>query len=171
MKLLATENVLSARLLSRILIQLHNPVLKSDTYLLQYIIKFLNYFAREVPQSQNLLRDSYFIALKLLENSQDSLVYQEIDQDKVSELILILTRSDGQKSGFSNAHNELVHKMLAELLDDDSELDKEVIIKALLKLQLKIESAETRQELVRKVDDVIAKVRKLLLCFCTNFDG
>lgn len=156
-KLIANDVLVSSKLLSRIIIQLNNPVLKVDQYLIHVIIAFLNYFVT-TPQSQQQLKECYFVSLNTIKDEIDNEIYAEIDENKVTDLILALTQSENQKSGFSSVHNELAQEIIAQLLDEDSEYNKEILLKDLSKLHLKFPSEEDKEGFIDQLEQVIEKV-------------
>lgn len=127
---------------------------------LQSIVCCLNHYAQEIKDGPEVLEKVFFIALEFIEESVDTIGYIPINQNKVTKLILHLTDCKNKKSKY-HVHNNIVVKILQHIVNPDTKLNKEVLVKSLPKLRLKIESEAFKDELLQLADEAIDAVSPL----------
>ncbi|XP_033356774.1 condensin complex subunit 3 [Bombus vosnesenskii] len=159
-KLLLHRRITSSSLLSRLIILCYNPVNDSDFYLRQCLTGFFDNFVTFVPDAHMLLEEAYLPTLQILCNAPDISPLQEIDPYEVSGFILNLTRLETRKPGGENfcAHNSLVFSILAEVLNTESNIDKETLIKSLKDLHLELDDNTSKKNLQEAIDKVMEMV-------------
>ena len=162
-KLLFCRRISSPRLLSRLIILWHNPLSEGDTYLSQCLCTFFNNFAVCVPDSHVMLEEAFFPTLRTLANAPDRSPLQEIDPLKVSEIMLSLTRPGINKNATVNVHNDLVFLILSEILNPNSEIDTEVLVKSLKLLDFRLEIETLKDNLREALNNALEKVSKKII--------
>lgn len=155
-KLLLNRRINDSNLISRLIILCYNPVNANDDYLRQCLSVFFNQFVTRVPDAYEMLENVYFSTLRVLCKAPDTSPLQEIDPYHVSRFILNLTRSD--KGSGSYVHNNFAFAMLAEILNPESEIDKETLVKSLPNLNTQIEDGPSKQNLQEAVKNVRSMV-------------
>lgn len=161
--MLLHRRITSSSLLSRLIILCYNPVNDSDFYLRQCLTGFFDNFVTFVPDAHMLLEEAYLPTLQILCNAPDISPLQEIDPYEVSRFILNLTRLETRKPGGENfcAHNSLVFSILAEVLNAESNIDKETLIKSLKDLHLELDDNTSKKNLQEAIDKVMEMVNIL----------
>ncbi|XP_019888432.1 condensin complex subunit 3 isoform X2 [Ooceraea biroi] len=154
-KLLLNKRISSNSLISRLIILCYNPVNADDVYLRQCLSAFFDYFVTCVPDAHEMLENSYLPTLRVLCNAPDVSPLQEIDIYHVSRFILSLTRRERQKDGQTfYTHNNLAFAILAEILNPESKIDQETLIKSLTNLHIQIEDGTSKHSLLEAVENV-----------------
>lgn len=158
-KLLLNKRISSNNLISRLIIMCYNPVNADDVYLRQCLSAFFNYFVACVPDAHEMLENSYLPTLRILCNAPNVSPLQEIDTYHVSRFILSLTRG-GQTSSVQTfcMHNNLAFAILAEILNPESKIDQEVLIRSLTNLCIQIEDDISKQNLQEAIENVTKMV-------------
>ncbi|XP_020300506.1 condensin complex subunit 3 isoform X2 [Pseudomyrmex gracilis] len=167
-KLLLNRRINDSNLISRLIILCYNPVNANDDYLRQCLSVFFNQFVTRVSDAYEMLESIYFSTLRVLCKAPDTSPLQEIDPYQVSRFILNLTRSDKG----SYIHNNFAFAILAEILNPESEIDKETLVKSLPNLNTQIEdgpSKQNLQEAVKNVRSMLVKSSKRLLKYIHQF--
>lgn len=155
-KLLLNQRINSSSLISRLIILAYNKANIDDIYLRQCLSVFFEHFIARVPEAQEMLERAYFPTLRALCNAPDVSPLQEIDIYHVSKFILNLTRGGYQKTGVQTfcTHNNLAIAILAEILNSESNIDKDILIKSLTNLHIQIEDALSKQNLQEAIKNV-----------------
>lgn len=160
-KLLVNQRITSSKLISRLIILCYNPVNADDLYLHQCLSIFFEQFIVRVPDAQEMLENAYFPTLRVLCDAPDISPLQEIDIYHVSRFILSLTRQRCQKSGGESfyTHNNLAFAILAEILNPESKIDQETLIRSLPNLYIQVEDGPSKQNLRDAIENVTKIVR------------
>lgn len=158
-KLLLNRRINDSNLISRLIILCYNPVNANDDYLRQCLSVFFNQFVTRVSDAYEMLESIYFSTLRVLCKAPDTSPLQEIDPYQVSRFILNLTRSDKG----SYIHNNFAFAILAEILNPESEIDKETLVKSLPNLNTQIEDGPSKQNLQEAVKNVRSMVYRSFL--------
>lgn len=145
----------------------YNEANIDDIYLRQCLSVFFEHFIVRVPEAQEMLESAYFPTLRALCDAPDVSPLREIDTYHVSKFILNLTRRGYQKTGGQTfyTHNNLVFAILAEILNPESNIDKDTLIKSLTNLYIQIEDAPSKQNLQEAIENVTKMVHKLFTFF------
>jgi condensin complex subunit 3 len=161
--LLLNGRISSGNLISRLIILCYNPVNADDLYLRQCLSAFFNYFVTCVPDAHEMLESAYLPTLQVLCNAPNVSPLQEIDIYHVSKFILNLTRRGLQKPDGQTfyTHNNLAFAILAEILNPESKIDQETLIRSLTNLHIQIEDEPSKQNLQEAIENVTKMV-----CFC-----
>ncbi|XP_029671804.1 condensin complex subunit 3 [Formica exsecta] len=173
-KLLLNQRISSSSLISRLIILGYNKANIDDIYLRQCLSVFFEHFIVRVPEAQEILESSYFPTLRALCDAPDVSPLREIDTYHVSKFILNLTRRGYQKTGDQTfyTHNNLAFAILAEILNPESNIDKDTLIKSLTNLCIQIEDAPSKQNLQEAIENVTKMVKdsdKRLLKYIQQF--
>ncbi|KAL2745812.1 Condensin complex subunit 3 [Vespula maculifrons] len=162
-KLLINRRISSSTLLARIIIMYYNPANYDDTYLCQCISSFFDQFILYVPFNQEMLEEAFFPVLKIICDAPEISPLQEINPYNVAAFILNLTRNRGKESESINTycvHNNLAFAILAEILNSDSKIDKDVLIKCLKDLDIQIDDNLSQEDLKDGIEKVLLMVNK-----------
>ncbi|XP_035740285.1 condensin complex subunit 3-like [Vespa mandarinia] len=174
-KLLINRRINSSTLLARIIIMYYNPTNRDDIYLCQCISSFFDQFIMYVPFNQEMLEEAFFPVLKIICNAPEISPLQEINPYNVAAFILNLTRNRGKGSESMNTycvHNNLAFAILAEILNSDSKIDKDVLIKCLKDLDIQIDDNLSQEDLkdgIEKVSLMVNKFDKRFLNYVQKF--
>lgn len=160
-KLLVNRRINSSSLISRLIILCYNPINANDLYLQQCLSTFFEQFIRRVPDAQEMLENAYLPTLRALCDAPDISPLQEIDTHHVSRFILSLTKERCQKSNgkMVYTHNNLAFTILTEILNPESKIDQETLVRALPNLHVQIEDDSLKQNLREAVENVTKTVR------------
>lgn len=172
-KLLINRRINSSTLLSRIIIMYYNPTNRDDTYLCQCISSFFDQFILYVPYSQEMLEEAFFPVLNIICNAPEFSPLQEINPYEVASFILNLTRNRSKRSESISTycvHNNLVFGILAEILNSDSKIDKDVLIKCLKDLNIEINDNLSQEDLKDGIEKVSLMVSfNYIITICKIF--
>lgn len=169
-KLLLNRRISSSYLVLRLIILCYNPVSTDDVYLRQCLCAFFDCFVMRVPDALEMLENAYFSTLQVLCSAPETSPLQEVDTYHVSRFILSLIKQGSQKSGEQTyTQNNLAFAMLAEILNPDSKIDQETIIKSLTILNIQIEDGLSKENLQKAIEKVTDMVRHLLSYFSFDF--
>jgi len=110
-----------------------------------------------------MLETAYLPTLQVLCNAPNVSPLQEIDVYHVSKFILNLIRRGLQKPDGQTfyTHNNLAFAILAEILNPESKIDQETLIRSLTNLHIQIEDELSKQNLREAIENVTKMV-----CFC-----
>ncbi|NXF88118.1 CND3 protein, partial [Eubucco bourcierii] len=158
-KLMFSGRLVSAKLLSRLILLWYSPMTEEDAQLRHCLGVFFPLFAYATRSNQECFEEAYFPTLQTLFNAPATSPLAEIDISNVSELLVDLTRPSGLKPqpGKSQDYQELtVHDSLAvklcnEILMDPTALDVRIYAKALNSLELSSSSTESLLVLLNKI--------------------
>ncbi|KAG7202630.1 hypothetical protein KM043_009811 [Ampulex compressa] len=157
-KLILNRRISGSRLLSRLIILCYNPANDGDIYLRQCLSSFFDYFVKHIPDAQEMLEGAFMPTLQVLCNAPDMSPLQEIDPYDVARFILSLTRIDKPGVGTYCAHNNLAFAILAELLNPDTKIDHETLIKSLKNLDIQVDDHPSKENLLEAVNKVLTMV-------------
>ncbi|KAL6264149.1 hypothetical protein P5V15_004228 [Pogonomyrmex californicus] len=173
-KLLLNQRINSSSLISRLIIMCYNPVNNDDVYLRQCLSAFFDSFIIHVPDALEMLENAYFPTLRVLCDAPDISPLREIDAFHVSRFILSLTGRGCQKASRQTfyTHNNLAFAILAEILNPESKIDQEILIRSLTNLCIQIEDDTSKQNLqkaIKKVTKIVMEYDKRLLKYIKQF--
>ncbi|XP_011706889.1 PREDICTED: condensin complex subunit 3 [Wasmannia auropunctata] len=173
-KLLLNRRINSSNLVSRLIIMCYNPVNADDIYLRQCLSAFFDCFVARVLDAQEMLEGAYFPTLQVLCNAPDISPLREINAYHISRFILSLTRRGCQKTSgqMFYTHNNLAFAILAEILNPESKIDQEVLIRSLTNLCIQIEddlSKQNLQKAIKNVTKMVMNYDKRLLKYVQQF--
>uniref|UniRef100_A0A5S6MF95 CCR4-NOT transcription complex subunit 9 n=1 Tax=Xenopus tropicalis TaxID=8364 RepID=A0A5S6MF95_XENTR len=168
-KLMFSGRLISAKLLSRLILLWYNPVTEEDTKLRHCLGVFFPIFAYSCRSNQECFEETFFPTLQTLFNAPSSSPLADVDVANVAELLVDLTRPSGlnpqnkqpqdYKVLAATVHDSLAIKICHEILKDPKAPDVRIYAKALCSLEL---SRENAQELLPLLDcaaeDVTDKV-------------
>ncbi|XP_031571204.1 condensin complex subunit 3-like [Actinia tenebrosa] len=183
-KLLLSGRVLSAKLLSRLILLWYNPTTEEDGSLRHCIGVFLPVFAFASRTNQELVEDAFLPILKTLFSAPSSSPLASINSNNVAELLIELTNSKylnkNNTTGQSTAtegcsHVSLALKVANEVLSDPQAPGTRVLCKVLTSLDLNgcdQTSIKDLKVLAYKLYDVVEESAstKLLDKFQKNLD-
>uniref|UniRef100_A0A8C8SBV0 Non-SMC condensin I complex subunit G n=1 Tax=Pelusios castaneus TaxID=367368 RepID=A0A8C8SBV0_9SAUR len=143
-KLMFSGRLISAKLLSRLVLLWYNPVTEEDTRLRHCLGVFFPLFAYANRTNQECFEDAFLPTLRTLFNAPASSPLAEIDISNVSELLVDLTRPSGLNPQARNSqdyqdltvHDSLAMKICNEILIDPAAPDVRIYAKALSSLEL-----------------------------------
>ncbi|KOC59737.1 Condensin complex subunit 3 [Habropoda laboriosa] len=172
-KLLLNQRISNSSLLSRLIILCYNPVNDNDFYLRQCLSGFFDNYVTRVPDAQMLLEEAYLPTLGIICNAPEVSPLQEIDPYDISRFILNLSRFGIRKSDTEHycVHNNIVFTILAEILNPDSSIDKETLVKSLKDLHLEVDdpSKQNIREAMNNVTELVLNYDKRLLKYIELF--
>ncbi|XP_010179633.1 PREDICTED: condensin complex subunit 3 isoform X2 [Mesitornis unicolor] len=166
-KLMFSGRLISAKLLSRLILLWYNPVTEEDIRLRHCLGVFFPLFAYANRSNQECFEEAYLPTLQTLLNAPATSPLAEIDVSNVSELLVDLTRPSGLKpqSKMSQdyqdltVHDNLAMKICNEILVDPTAPDVRIYAKALNSLEL---SSSSTENLLVLLDEILEKVKDKL---------
>ncbi|NWH56644.1 CND3 protein, partial [Geococcyx californianus] len=165
-KLMFSGRLISAKLLSRLVLMWYNPVTEEDTRLRHCLGVFFPLFAYANRSNQESFEEAYLPTLETLLNAPATSPLAEIDISNVSELLVDLTRPSGLKQSEMSqdyqdltVHDSLAMKICKEILMDPTAPDVRIYTKALSSLEL---SSSSTENLLILLDEILEKVKDKL---------
>uniref|UniRef100_A0A8B9P9N2 Non-SMC condensin I complex subunit G n=2 Tax=Apteryx owenii TaxID=8824 RepID=A0A8B9P9N2_APTOW len=166
-KLMFSGRLISAKLLSRLVLLWYNPVTEEDTRLRHCLGVFFPLFAYANRSNQECFEEAYLPTLRTLLNAPATSPLAEIDTSNVSELLVDLTRPSGLKPQAKKSqeyqdltvHDSLAMKICNEILMDPTAPDVRIYARALNSLELSNSSTEN---LLLLLDEILEKVKDKL---------
>ncbi|KAJ7398549.1 Condensin complex subunit 3 [Pitangus sulphuratus] len=166
-KLMFSGRLISAKLLSRLVLLWYNPVTEEDTRLRHCLGVFFPLFAYANRSNQECFEEAYLPTLQTLLNAPATSPLSEVDINNVSELLVDLTRPSGLKLQSKNSqdyqeltvHDSLAMKICNEILTDPTAPDVRIYARALNSLELSNSSSEN---LLVLLNDILEKVKDKL---------
>ncbi|XP_010158915.1 PREDICTED: condensin complex subunit 3 [Eurypyga helias] len=166
-KLMFSGRLISAKLLSRLILLWYNPVTEEETRLRHCLGVFFPLFAYANRSNQECLEEAYLPTLRTLLNAPATSPLAEIDISNVSELLVDLTRPSGLKPQSKKSqdyqdltvHDSLAMKICNEILTDPTAPDVRIYAKALNMLEL---SSSSTENLLILLNDILEKVEDKL---------
>ncbi|NXH15019.1 CND3 protein, partial [Bucco capensis] len=170
-KLMFSGRLISAKLLSHLILLWYNPVTEEDTRLRHCLGVFFPLFAYANRSNQECFEEAYLPTLQTLFNAPATSPLAEIDISNVSELLVDLTRPSGLKPQSkksqdyqdSTVHDSLAMKICNEILRDPTAPDVRIYAKALNSLEL---SSSSTENLLVLLNEILEKVKDKL---CQRF--
>ncbi|OXU30311.1 hypothetical protein TSAR_015427 [Trichomalopsis sarcophagae] len=150
-KLILHKRISSHQLISQLLILWHNPSTKSNPTLSQCLCNFFNLYMSKVSESQAILEEAYLPTLKMLANAPEMSPLQEVDALRVSEVIIGLTCCAIHNN--YSTHNQLTYTILNEILNPDTEIELDVLIKSLKMLDVQLDGQNLKNDILKALDD------------------
>ncbi|NXJ64097.1 CND3 protein, partial [Rostratula benghalensis] len=166
-KLMFSGRLVSAKLLSRLVLLWYNPVTEEDTRLRHCLGVFFPLYAYANRSNQECFEEAYIPTLQTLLNAPATSPLAEIDVSNVSELLVDLTRPSGLKPQSKNSqdyqdltvHDSLAMKICNEILMDPTAPDVRIYAKALNSLEL---SSSSTESLLILLNEILEKVKDKL---------
>ncbi|NXL06508.1 CND3 protein, partial [Mesembrinibis cayennensis] len=166
-KLMFSGRLLSAKLLSRLVLLWYNPVTEEDIRLRHCLGVFFPLFAYANRSNQECFEEAYLPTLQTLLNAPATSPLAEIDISNVSELLVDLTRPSGLKPQSKKSqdyqdltvHDSLAMKICNGILMDPTAPDVRVYAKALNSLEL---SSSSTENLLVLLNEILEKVKDKL---------
>ncbi|XP_033016063.1 condensin complex subunit 3 isoform X1 [Lacerta agilis] len=163
-KLMFSGRLISAKLLSRLVLLWYNPVTEEDTCLRHSLGVFFPLFAYSNRTNQECFEEAFLPTLKILFNAPASSPLSEVDAANVSELFVDLTRPSGLHQSAKNSrnyqgltvHDNLAVKICNEILLDPSAPDVRIYVKALSSLEL---NKDFTKDLLVLLDEILGKLK------------
>ncbi|NXN42647.1 CND3 protein, partial [Rhinoptilus africanus] len=166
-KLMFSGRLISAKLLSRLVLLWYNPVTEEDTRLRHCLGVFFPLFAYANRSNQECFEEAYLPTLQTLLNAPATSPLSEIDVSNVSELLVDLTRPSGLKPQSNKSqdyqdltvHDSLAMKICNEILMDPTAPDVRIYAKALNSLEI---SSSSTENLLILLNEILEKVKDKL---------
>ncbi|NXF37631.1 CND3 protein, partial [Nyctibius bracteatus] len=166
-KLMFSGRLISAKLLSRLVLLWYNPVTEEDTRLRHCLGVFFPLFAYANRSNQECFEEAYIPTLQTLLNAPATSPLAEIDINNVSELLVDLTRPSGLKPQSKKSqdyqdltvHDSLAMKICNEILTEPTAPDVRIYAKALNSLEL---SSSSTENLLVLLNEILEKVKDKL---------
>ncbi|XP_030591275.1 condensin complex subunit 3 isoform X2 [Archocentrus centrarchus] len=148
-KLMYTDRISSAKMLSRLVLLWYNPGTEDDTRLRHCLGVFFQLYARESRAHQDVVEESFLPTVRTLMNAPATSPLAEVDVNNVVELFVELTRTSALIKPSPNTEEMCVHDYLAvricgEMLKDPTAPEVRLYAKTLSNLEL------SRDETVRE---------------------
>ncbi|XP_063257762.1 condensin complex subunit 3 [Prinia subflava] len=166
-KLMFSGRLISAKLLSRLVLLWYNPVTEEDTRLRHCLGVFFPLFAYANRSNQECFEEAYLPTLQTLLNAPVTSPLAEVDISNVSELLVDLTRPSGLKYQSKKSqdyqeltvHDTLAMKICTEILVDPTAPDVRIYAKALNSLELSSSSTENLLVLLSEIQEKVEDKR------------
>ncbi|XP_057282683.1 condensin complex subunit 3 isoform X3 [Pezoporus wallicus] len=166
-KLMFSGRLISAKLLSRLILLWYNPVTEEDTRLRHCLGVFFPLFAYANRSNQECFEEAYLPTLQTLLNAPATSPLAEIDVSNVSELLVDLTRPSELKHQSKKSqdyqdltvHDSLAVKICNEILRDPTAPDVRIYVKALNSLEL---SGSSTENLLVLINEILQEVKDKL---------
>ncbi|XP_021251602.1 condensin complex subunit 3 isoform X2 [Numida meleagris] len=158
-KLMFSGRLISAKLLSRLVLLWYNPVTEEDTQLRHCLGVFFPLYAYANRSNQECFEEAYLPTLRTLLNAPGTSPLAEIDISNVSELLVDLTRPSGlrpqakksQEYQDLTVHDNLALKICNEILMDPTAPDVRIYARALSWLEISSSSTENLLLLLEEI--------------------
>ncbi|NWH32746.1 CND3 protein, partial [Chloropsis hardwickii] len=162
-KLMFSGRLISAKLLSRLVLLWYNPVTEEDTRLRHCLGVFFPLFAYANRSNQECFEEAYLPTLQTLLNAPATSPLAEVDINNVSELLVDLTSSSGLKCQSKKSqdyqeltvHDSLAMKICNEILADPTAPDVRIYAKALNSLELSSSCTENLLVLLNEIQEKV----------------
>ena len=105
-----------------------------------------------------MLEEAFLPTLRTLANAPDRSPLQGIDPHRITDIILNLTKPGMHKDSSLNVHNDLVFSILVEVLNPNSEIEPEILIKSLKNLEVRLEIETLKENLKEALNNTLDKV-------------
>ncbi|OXB59372.1 hypothetical protein ASZ78_004215, partial [Callipepla squamata] len=166
-KLMFAGRLISAKLLSRLVLLWYNPVTEEDTQLRHCLGVFFPLYAYASRSNQECFEEAYLPTLRTLLNAPSTSPLAEVDVSNVSELLVDLTRPSGlrpqakksQEYQDLTVHDNLALKICNEILTDPTAPDVRIYARALSLLEISTSSTDS---LLLLLDEILEKVKDKL---------
>ncbi|XP_054247530.1 condensin complex subunit 3 [Indicator indicator] len=166
-KLMFSGRLVSAKLLSRLVLLWYNPMTEEDARLRNCLGVFFPLFAYATRSNQECFEEAYLPTLQTLLNAPATSPLAEIDISNVSELLVDLTRPSGLKPQSEKSqdyqeltvHDSLAMKICNAILTDPTAPDVRIYAKALNSLEL---SSSSTVCLLVLLNEILEKVKDKL---------
>ncbi|MEE6462406.1 hypothetical protein FKM82_001582 [Ascaphus truei] len=143
-KLMFSGRLISAKLLSRLILLWYNPVTEEDTKLRHCLGVFFPIFAYSCRTNQECFAEAFLPTLQTLFNAPASSPLADIDISNVAELLVDLTRHSGlnpqnkmsQDFQAGTVHDSLAIRLCNEMLKEPTSPDIRIYAKSLCSLEL-----------------------------------
>uniref|UniRef100_A0A8B9KK72 Nuclear condensin complex subunit 3 C-terminal domain-containing protein n=1 Tax=Astyanax mexicanus TaxID=7994 RepID=A0A8B9KK72_ASTMX len=137
-KLMYCGRIVSAKLLSRLVLLWYNPVTEEDQRLRHCLGVFLQLYARESRTHQECVEESFLPTMRTLFNAPATSPLSEIDSSNVAELFIELTRPSGllQPVQGASVHDSLAVRVCNEVLRDPDAPEVRLYCKTLGSLEI-----------------------------------
>ncbi|KAF1547429.1 Condensin complex subunit 3, partial [Eudyptula albosignata] len=163
-KLMFSGRLISAKLLSRLVLLWYNPVTEEDIRLRHCLGVFFPLFAYANRSNQECFEEAYLPTLQTLLNAPATSPLAEVDISNVSELLVDLTRPSGLKPQSKKSqdyqdltvHDSLAMKICNGILMDPTAPDVRIYAKALNSLEL---SSSSTENLLVLLNEILEKVK------------
>ncbi|XP_009908748.2 condensin complex subunit 3 [Dryobates pubescens] len=166
-KLMFSGRLVSAKLLSRLVLLWYSPMTEEDARLRNCLGVFFPLFAYATRSNQECFEEAYLPTLQTLLNAPATSPLAEIDISNVSELLVDLTRPSGLKPQAEKSqdyqeltvHDSLAMKICNAILTDPTAPDVRIYAKALNSLEL---SSSSTESLLVLLNEILEKVKDKL---------
>ncbi|MBN3286093.1 CND3 protein, partial [Polyodon spathula] len=161
-KLMFSGRLVSAKLLSRLVLLWYNPVTEDDTRLRHCLGVFFPLFAYASRSNQECFEESFLPTMHTLFNAPGSSPLAEVDIANVAELFIDLTRPSalihqGKKTDDYKeltVHNSLAVRICNEILNDPAVPDVRIYARCLSNLELATGESSCNKDLLMLLDEV-----------------
>ncbi|XP_041131709.1 condensin complex subunit 3-like [Polyodon spathula] len=166
-KLMFSGRLVSAKLLSRLVLLWYNPVTEDDTRLRHCLGVFFPLFAYASRSNQECFEESFLPTMHTLFNAPGSSPLAEVDIANVAELFIDLTRPSalihqGKKTDDYKeltVHNSLAVRICNEILNDPAVPDVRIYARCLSNLELATGESSCNKDLLMLLDEVCMEVK------------
>ncbi|XP_072517939.1 condensin complex subunit 3 [Salminus brasiliensis] len=160
-KLMYCGRIVSAKLLSRLVLLWYNPVTEEDQKLRHCLGVFLQLYARESRAHQECVEESFLPTMRTLFNAPATSPLSEIDSSNVAELFIELTRPSGllQPLQGMSVHDSLAVRVCNEVLRDTEAPEVRLYCKTLSCLEISTEPGPANQELQQLLAEMLQEVK------------
>ncbi|XP_036444769.1 condensin complex subunit 3 isoform X1 [Colossoma macropomum] len=160
-KLMYCGRIVSAKLLSRLVLLWYNPVTEEDQRLRHCLGVFLQLYARESRAHQECVEESFLPTMRTLFNAPATSPLSEIDTSNVAELFIELTRPSAlvQPSQGVCVHDSLAVRVCNEILRDIEAPEVRLYCKTLSGLEISTEPGPANQELQQLLSQILQEVK------------
>ncbi|KAG9266155.1 condensin complex subunit 3 isoform X2 [Astyanax mexicanus] len=160
-KLMYCGRIVSAKLLSRLVLLWYNPVTEEDQRLRHCLGVFLQLYARESRTHQECVEESFLPTMRTLFNAPATSPLSEIDSSNVAELFIELTRPSGllQPVQGASVHDSLAVRVCNEVLRDPDAPEVRLYCKTLGSLEISNEPGPANQELQQLLAEILQEVK------------
>ncbi|XP_066501995.1 condensin complex subunit 3 [Hoplias malabaricus] len=160
-KLMHCDRIVSAKLLSRLILLWYNPLTEEDQRLRHCLGVFLQLYSRESRAHQQCVEESFLMTMRTLFKAPVTSPLSEIDFSNVAELYTELTRPStltAPVQGLS-VHDSLAVRVCNEILRDIEAPEVRLYCKTLANLELNTEPGSANQELQELLTSILQKVK------------
>ncbi|KAL3865140.1 hypothetical protein ACJMK2_006761 [Sinanodonta woodiana] len=163
-KLLLSGRLVSAKILSHLILLWYNPLTEDDSYLRDCLGTFFPIYAFAGRDNQEMVEEAFIPTLKKLLNAPASSPLAEVDVNNVAELLIQLTNvkllAQNQQRVDNPGHDNLAVRVCNEILSNPSSFNLKLWVRILNQLDLSPDNDTNLKDLDVLCDQMLDVVKE-----------
>nr|CAD7588237.1 unnamed protein product [Timema genevievae] len=153
-KLLLASRIMSANLITRLIVMWFNPLSSDDTYMRQMLSSFFTEFVTTCSWSAETLEEAFLPTLKTILDAPSTSPLVNVNPQSVTMLLISITKPGIGDKGFQgNVHNNLAISLCNEIIKIPDYEYNDILLHALTHLELNLDNAVLKEQLECIVED------------------